>query len=173
MDELIKIVITGPESTGKSWLAENLAKHFGAIYVPEYARLFLEKHGPSYDFELLEQMARQHLHHQKSYLKRAGKIVFLDTDLINYLVWEKLVFEKTHRFIENASAKEADHKYLITYPDIPWEADPLRENPDDRMQIFDHQLRAIANQKRAYRIIKGTGAQRLTNSITATKELLR
>ncbi len=172
MDKPVKIVVTGPESSGKSKLCEQLAAHFNAIWIPEFARIYLEGHGPKYDFQLLLKMEKMHLRHQQEFLKDQPKIVFLDTDLINYLVWEKLVFNKQHKWLREAAEKESGHRYLITYPDLPWEADPLREHPKEGMLIFDHHLREVANRSRPYRVVKGRGDKRLQNAIIITEELI-
>lgn len=172
MGSVKKIVLTGPESSGKSWLCEKLARHFEAPWVPEYARIYLEKHGPEYDFALLKDIAVQHKKFQEEYLEQAGHLLFLDTDMINYHVWQKLVFDRVHPELKEMMAEENDHLYLITYPDIPWEPDPLRENPHGRDLIFEAHKREIAIKQRPYRIIKGHGEQRLANAISAVEELL-
>lgn len=173
MDKLIKITVTGPECSGKSWLCQRLAAHFNTTWAPEYARIYLEEHGPGYDFKLLARLEEGHLKHQQKYLAEARKMIFLDTDLINYLVWEKLAFGKQHPKLVSRADKETDHRYLITYPDLPWEDDPLRENPANRIHIYDRHLREVANRQRPYRVVKGQGEKRLENAIRATKELMR
>ncbi len=168
-----KIVLTGPESSGKSWLAQNLARHFiKTSWAPEYARIYLEEHGPSYTFESLGQIIKGHLTHQQKYIKQAEGLIFLDTDLINIKVWEEVVFGKTHDFLEEAIQKEKDHLYLLTYPDLPWKADPLRENPENRIDIFERHKAEIESKDRLYKVIRGQNHQRLANSIEAVNSLI-
>lgn len=172
MDEL-KIVITGPESSGKSWLCKQLAQHYKTTWAPEYARQFLETHGAAYDFETLEQIREEHLQHQQQFLAQQPALIFLDTDLINFQVWEDVVFGKLHDDLQQEIRQESDHRYLITYPDIPWEDDPLRENPHNRLDIYEAHLQLIQSLGRPYRVVKGMGLGRLENAISATEELLR
>ena len=172
MDGIKKIVLTGPESSGKSILASELASHFKTQWAPEYARIFLETHGSDYTYPSLLQMAKAHKEHQAPFIGAASKLIFLDTDLINYKVWCNVVYHKTHQWIIDNINKEKDHSYLITYPDIEWAPDPLRENPNDRTFLFEQHLEEISNLKRPYRIVKGLGKQRLKNAIALAEELL-
>lgn len=173
MSKSKKIVLTGPESSGKSWLAKNLAKHFNTPWVPEYARVYLKKQGPDYTFETLEEIIKGHLAHQQKYIEQAEGLVFLDTDLINFKVWEEVVFGKTHDFLEEAITQEQDHLYLLTYPDLPWEADPLRENPENRLKIFELHKMEIEKLGRPYKIIGGPIEKRLSNALSELEDLLK
>lgn len=173
LSKLKKIVITGPESSGKSWLTAKLGAHFTAPYALEYARIYLEEHGADYTFDTLEEIIEGHLAFQKKHLEQANGLLFLDTDLINFKVWEELVFGKTHNFLDEAIAQESDHLYLLTYPDLPWEADPLRENPENREAIFELHKKEIEKLGRTYMVVKGMEHQRLQNAINSTLELLK
>lgn len=169
--DVIKIVITGPESSGKSWLCKELANHFKAPWVPEYARKYLEDNGSDYDFETLEIIREKHLQFQQQFLDQNPELIFLDTDLINFKVWEQLVFGKTHNDLKADMRQESDHRYLITYPDIPWEPDVLRENPHDRLSIYEAHQKEIETLNRPYQIVKGQKKARLRNAIAAVKSL--
>ncbi len=172
MGVLTKIVLTGPESSGKSQLCRQLAEHFQAPFASEYARIFLEQHGPGYDFAMLDKIRSGHHQHQQSTLSRPVALAFLDTDLINFLVWEKLVFAQVHNELVDELFDEIDHHYLICYPDLPWTPDPLRENPENRIDIFEAHRREIEKRGRSYRIVKGHGFERFKNAIAAVEELL-
>lgn len=171
--DLKKIVLTGPESTGKSWLCEKLAEHFHTVYAPEYARLYLEKNGVDYNFEILEKIIHGHLQHQQKYLGQAAGLIFLDTDLINFKIWEEVVFGKTHTFLTKALNTESDHLYLLTYPDIPWESDPLRENPENRGELFELHKAETEKLNRPHRIVKGNKEKRLQNAIAQVEGLIK
>lgn len=173
MDGLKKIIITGPESTGKSWLTKKLGEHFNAPFADEYARHYLEKHGPEYDFDTLAKIISGHKQHQHDAISQATEIVFLDTDLINFKIWEEVVFGKTHVFLDHGIKNESDHLYLVTYPDIPWEADPQRENPENRLELFDLHIQKIKELNRPFEIVKGDYEQRFENALTALNKLLQ
>lgn len=172
MDHLKKIVITGPESTGKSWLGQQLAQDLGITYVPEYAREYLEKHGPDYDFKTTTQIAKAHKRHQEAFTSKERRIILLDTDLINFKIWQELVFGKVDNWITQSIKEEYNHCYLLTYPDIPWEQDVLRENPNNRLELLDYHIAEIEKRNRPYEVIRGIGDLRLTNAKKALKKLL-
>lgn len=172
MDSLKKIIITGPESTGKSWLTKKLGEHFKVPFADEYARHYLEENGPNYDFDALEKIIKGHKSHQLKAIQKAENLVFLDTDLLNFKIWEELVFQKTHDFLEKEIEKEDDHLYLLTYPDIPWEKDPLRENPDNRLELFELHLDLIKQHGRPYQVVKGEYNTRFINALKDAEKLL-
>ena len=173
MDSLKKIIITGPESTGKSWLTRKLGEHFKVPFADEYARHYLEKYGSAYDLDTLEKIIKGHKAHQQKAIQQADELVFLDTDLLNFKIWEELVFGKTHDFLEEEISRESDHLYLLTYPDIPWESDPLRENPENRMELFELNLDLIKKLNRSYHVVKGDYEQRLESALTGLSKLLQ
>ncbi len=172
MKKLQKIVITGPESSGKSWLTAKLGEYFKAPYALEYARIFLEENGADYDFDTLEEIISGHLDYQRKSATKANDLLFLDTDLINFKVWEEMVFGKTHTFLDEYIAQEKDHLYILAYPDLPWEEDPLRENKENREEIFELHKMEIEKLGRNYAVITGTGDGRLKNAIKAVIQLI-
>ena len=160
----LKIVVTGPESSGKSSLVKHLAEHFKIPFVPEYARIYLEREGSKYDFDTVSQIAKLHWKYQQDAIKEDRTLFLLDTDLINFMVWQEVVFGKHDPWIDRMIEQEAEHRYLICYPDIPWEPDPLRENRNNRSQLFDLHLNEIQTRSRPYRIVKGEGVERLAEA---------
>ena len=58
MKPIQKIVVLGPESTGKSTLCAALAAHYQTIWTPEYARAFLSKNGTKYTYDDLLTIAK-------------------------------------------------------------------------------------------------------------------
>ena len=172
MDSLKKIVISGPESTGKSWLTKKLGEHFNVPFADEFARHYLEEHGSEYDFNTLEKIILGHKEYQQKTIEKSQNLVFLDTDLLNFKIWEELVFGKTHDFLDEEIANENDHLYLLTYPDIPWESDPLRENPENRLELFELNLDLIKKLNRPYQIVKGNYSNRFENALKAISLLI-
>lgn len=168
MDYLTPIVLTGPESTGKSALGRQLARYFKAPYVAEYARLYLTKNGGHYSCDSLLDMARAHRAFQQLRLPSRG-LVFLDTDLINYKVWFAVVCQSYPAYLQAKMEDEQHHRYLLTAPDIPWEPDFLRENPHNRGEIFKLHQKEIENYKRSYAIITGVGEARYKAAIKAVE----
>jgi len=138
MSKMVKeIVITGPESTGKSTLAENLAGYYKDIWVPEYARTYLRELGRPYRKGDLTKIAKGQWSLQKQYLKKAKRFIFYDTSMLIIKVWSTYKYGTCTKWIEEHFKKQKVDLYVLTKTDLPWEYDPLRENPDDRDKLFE------------------------------------
>lgn len=155
-----RIVITGPESSGKSTLAAWLAQEFEVPMATEYARIHLEKFGAKYDESIVIAMARQHLIHQQEMVPMDAPLGIFDTDLLNFKIWCDVAFSRCDASILRGIENESHHVYLVCYPDLPWVADPLREHPHERLMLYERHLAEIRKTGRAYIFIRGEGEQR-------------
>ena len=172
---LKKIVILGPESTGKSTLCQQLADHFKTIWVPEYAREYLEKNGTSYQYEDLEKIAIGQLTLEEKYLEdvknhptyKDHHLLFIDTDMYVMKVWSEFVFGKCDNKILTAIAQRTYDLYLLCNIDLPWVKDHLREYPDleRREQLFHFYKDAMINQRVPWAVISGNYEERLAMAI--------
>jgi nicotinamide riboside kinase len=169
----VRIVLTGPESSGKTALALHLARTFQVPYALEYARIYLEQHGPDYDYELLQRMALEHVAYQLTRVAGNEPLGIFDTDLTNYRIWSQVVFGRCSQALRDAEANETNHRYLLCAPDLTWEPDPLREDedPSGRQKLFEMHRDELARLRRPYRIIEGTGPARLACAEAAFGEL--
>ena len=183
--QLKKIVILGPESTGKSTLCAQLAAHYKSSWVPEYARTYLQDTGNAYAYEDLWEIAKgQKLgaeNAEKNYYKMhtvvEGKTaypLFIDTDLYVLKIWSEISFDKCDNRILTGIAQTKQDLYLLCNTDLPWVEDPLREYPDlaMRQRIFAHYKDAMVNQQVPWVDIKGDYTQRLKIAIKHIDRLL-
>jgi len=118
-------------------------------------------------------MARLHLIYQREQVQPSAPLGIFDTDLINYKIWSEEVFGHCPEEIIRGIQLETSHLYLLCAPDLPWEPDPLRENPTDRDRLFERHRREIQNLGRPYKIIRGCGDERLANAEAALKRILK
>jgi len=169
---LKRIAITGPESTGKSWLAEQLAKHYQTRWVAEYAREYLAQNGPEYNLEDVLAMAKGQLASEEKAARQSQRLLFCDTDLLVTKIWSEVVFDACPPWIEQQFETHVYDLYLLCYPDIAWEPDPLRENPDNRDELFQLYKTALQQHDFHFRVVKGLGKQRLENAINFVEEIL-
>jgi NadR type nicotinamide-nucleotide adenylyltransferase len=168
-----KIVIIGPESTGKSTLCQNLAAHFKTIWVAEYAREYLDTNGTAYTYENLYTIAQGQIANEEKALQQLStntpqtKILFIDTDLYVIKVWSEFVFNKCDNRILTQIAKKKYDLYLLCNTDLPWVKDSLREYPDlkTREKLFHHYKEIMTNQNTPWKIINGNHEERLQSSI--------
>jgi NadR type nicotinamide-nucleotide adenylyltransferase len=182
-----KIVIIGPESTGKSTLCKQLAEHYETTWCPEYAREFLLSNGKNYDFDDLLTIAKGQLALEDEYtsameknslpmLEDGGSLpLFIDTDMYVMKVWCEFVFEKCHPFVLHEIIKRKYDLYLLCNVDIPWVKDELREYPDleTRKKLYRNYKDIMINQSTPWIDISGNNDERLLKAINAVDELLK
>ncbi|MFM2290214.1 MAG: hypothetical protein RIS29_27 [Bacteroidota bacterium] len=171
---MIKIAILGPESTGKTYLAQQLATHFSGQWIPEYAREYVEKLNRSYTYEDVCAIAEQQINTEKSIAKNnENGIVFFDTELIITKVWFEYCYKHIPQNVLTQLNSGFFDFYLLCNYDLPWEADPVREHGDDRAFFFEWYRREIELTAKPYVIISGEGKNRTQNAIKAIDTLLK
>jgi NadR type nicotinamide-nucleotide adenylyltransferase len=163
---MIAIVVTGPESTGKSVLTGELAEHFQGMVVEEYARQYVENTGKHYTFEDIEKIAKEQVKEYLQAKKSAGekKLVFFDTFLIITKVWFEEVFFCCPVWLNNAIKDFKMDYALLCLPDIPWTADGVRENPHRREYLFNCYKRELEFYQIPFGLVEGQGPDRLVNA---------
>jgi len=153
-----KIVIIGPESTGKSTLSQLLAEHYKTQWVPEFAREYLLDLSRPYTYEDLLLIARGQLKEEDRLMASTpSPVVFIDTDMYVMKVWCEFVFGKCHRFILDEIATRHYDGYLLCNTDLPWVADALREYPDlaSRERLYHIYQDLMINQTTPWTEIRG------------------
>ncbi len=168
---LTKVVIIGPESTGKTELAQKLALHYKALWIPEYAREYISQLDRKYTYEDVEHIARRQIQLEEEYSGRAGDILFFDTDLIISKVWFDVVYKRCPAFIPSFLQKAVYHVYLLCKPDIPWVYDPVRENPHLRWFLFEAYRTEILRYHFRYEVIEGFGDDRFNHALQAVSNI--
>ena len=148
---MYKVAIIGPESTGKSTLAHYLAKRYNGVCVPEYAREYMEKLNRDYTMDDVVYIAKQQIR-QLQELEDA--LYFFDTELVITKVWFEYKYGFCPSWLEQAIHDYPMDVYLICYPDIEWKQDPVRENPDIRLELFQRYESEIQKLGIPYYIIK-------------------
>ena len=143
---MIKVVLTGSESTGKTELARALGAHFQAPVAEEYVRKFADAHDGVIEFSDHGPIARGQIASEDAAIARAASLVILDTDLVSTVVYCEHYFGRCPPWIaEEARARAAD-LYLLMQPDVPWIADGVRdrgERRDEMHMLFRDKLAAL------------------------------
>jgi len=165
---MIKICVTGPESCGKTTLCQQLSQEFGAKLVLEYAREYLNKHGPEYSKKDLLYIAKG----QKEAVSRAcGDVIICDTGLEVIQIWSEWKYGSCDPWIVNHVEQSEFDLYLLCRPDIPWVDGPFRENSSDRKTLFDLYFKLLTNLGKPILIIEGSGKKRAQRAIDQINEL--
>ncbi|MFT4681987.1 MAG: NadR type nicotinamide-nucleotide adenylyltransferase [Flavobacteriales bacterium] len=163
------ISIVGPESTGKSTLAKRLGEHFSAPVVPEFAREYLtNKHGDYQESDLIL-IAEGQLRSELDALVLSPEVLICDTDILVIQIWQKYKYGRVSDSINNLRAQQQKRFYLLTYPDLEWEPDPLRENSNNRLAIFELYKTALDNMKVEYAVVRGREIERMNSALVQLK----
>jgi len=171
-----KIVIIGPESTGKSTLSSQLAEHYKTVWCPEFAREYLLEKGMNYTFEDLLNIAHGQLELEDSMLTQAKNgFYFIDTDMYVMKVWCEVAFQNCHTWILKQAAQRKYDLFLLCCTDLPWEPDELREYPDHRFRekLFKMYKDIVINSNSMWSEISGTDTQRLQTAIGIIDTIFR
>jgi len=159
---MIKVAVIGPESTGKSTLATYLAQQLSGGLVPEYARDYLQQLGRPYTEADLLSIAKGQCAAEDYYRLSNDPPPFLicDTELTVIKIWSEVKYSRVHPWILTELKQRSYDFYLLTYIDLPWEADPLREHPYKREFLFDLYLKECQNRNLPFALIKGSKEER-------------
>jgi len=195
--KLKRVVIIGPESTGKSTLCEQLAAHYKTQWIPEYGRTYLNTHGTQYTFEDLFEIAKGQVRQEDEFVtdwhitrgkeinktkymltgpaaSHLGYPLFIDTDLYVMKVWSEIAFNKCDNRILTQIARRPYDLYLLCNTDLPWVKDELREYPElkTRERIYQYYKDAMINQNVKWTDISGNYEERLSKAIEAVDSIL-
>lgn len=174
---IIKIVLFGPESTGKTTLSRQLARHYNTVWVPEYAREYLQnkwnntrKTCEKADFIPI---AVGQMKLENKLANKADKILICDTDLLETKVYYEQFYDvEASKELTVAAKNNTYDLYLLTYIDTPWEADDLRDKPQKRIEMFAAFENELKENKKPYILLKGGKLERFQKAINAIDEII-
>ena len=169
---MLRVSLTGPESTGKSSLAIRLAAHYGTSFAPEFAREYLAASGPRYTPGDLEEIARGQLAAEAEATARARRVVFFDSDMLVIKIWAEHAFGTCPDWIQRCLAHQEYDLVLLMGVDVPWEPDPLREHPYLRQHFYDLYQRDLRERMVNFAEISGDEDRRFAQACFLVDELL-
>ena len=172
----LKIVLYGPECSGKTTLAKLLANHYKSEWVPEFAREYLQKKWNKFQKVCTKKdlpvIVSEQLKMENKKISKAKKYLFCDTNILVTRIWSETHFNGycDPEIIKLSEQLSYDY-YLLTSIDVPWKKDDLRDRPYDREKMFSYFKDALDNNNKPYSIIKGSIEERLTDSIKIINNL--
>ena len=162
------IVITGSESSGKTTLFKELKSLTGFSFLPEFSRIYINQINRPYDYNDILEIAK--LYDKEFEIASKNELsIISDTDLLTLLIWCEYKYDKCHSFIKESLTKNPPDFYLLCSPNIPWEFDSQRENPNNRVELFNIYLKKIMELGIDFEIIEGNRSKRLIQ----TKNILQ
>lgn len=168
-----RVCVFGPESTGKSTLARELAARFRTVWVPEYARTHLEAQGGEIGPDDIPKIARGQRAAEEALARDANRLLVLDTDLLETTVWAEVLFGACPDWIREEAARRPSDLTLLTDVDVPWVADAVRYLPEERRSFFERCRRTLEAAGRRTVVLSGSWEQRLAGAVAAVEPLLR
>ncbi len=169
---LKRVAIVGPESTGKTWLAKKLANHYNTKMVSEFAREYFNNKEYQYSPDELVDIAKGQLENEEVVAMLSNGILFCDTESIVMKIWSKVVFDFVPDWIEKQVSEHVYDLYLLCYPDLEWEPDPLRSNPHNRQFIYNLFVKELEENNFNYKVVKDIGDRRIKNAVNFVDELI-
>lgn len=166
----MNILITGPESSGKTSLAQSIHEAFQMPVIEDYSRIYLAQHGPSYEEEEIAIMAKAH---ETLVQQHNATDLILDSYLLNYKIWSEYKYLRCDPEILSSLQVFNPDITLLCRPDLPWEYDPLRESPLARDELFCLFRLEIENREWPYHIISGIGDERTESAKKFIDERIR
>jgi NadR type nicotinamide-nucleotide adenylyltransferase len=175
---LVKVVLFGPESTGKTTLAKLLAEHYETVWVPEFARDYLqEKFNRTQiicEYSDLLPIAKGQMRLENQLAMEANRVLICDTDLLETLVYSGHYYEgRVDPLLRKYAELNTYDLYLLTDIDVPWEPDDLRDRPHQREEMFRAFEQALIDFDREYIRLSGSQDQRMETAIDHIDRLLK
>ena len=174
---LVKVVLFGPESTGKTTLSRHLAHHYNTVWTPEFAREYLQKkwnqERKTCEVEDLLPIAIGQMKLENRLAKRADKVLICDTDLLETKVYSEEFYDGfVDERLNKAATENTYDIYLLTYIDTPWEEDDLRDRPGLRLEMFNAFEKSLIDNNRPYIVLKGDKETRLKNAVETIDQII-
>jgi len=167
-----RVCIFGPESTGKSTLARDLAKHFNTLYVHEYARGLIDAQNGECSYADIEKIAKGQIAAEAAIARQANKVMFCDTDLITTTIWSKILFKKCPAWIEEEATRRKYDLYLLLDIDVPWVADKQRFLPEKRKWFLDLCIKELKRRNKPYVLISGNWQERFKKAVKEVERIV-
>ncbi len=167
---LVKVVLYGPESTGKTTLSQMLAEHYHTLWVPEYAREYLQdkwdREKKTCEPKDLLPIAEGQIRLENEYSKQCDSLLVCDTDLLETKVYSEAYYlGYCDPLLERYALKNKYDLYLLTYIDVPWIGDDLRDKPDDRERMFCYFKDTLIKYRRNFITLKGNKKERMATAV--------
>ncbi len=174
----IKVVLFGPESSGKTTLAIQLARYYNSVWVPEYAREYLQdkwnNERKTCEASDLIPIAEGQMKLENTLAKKTDTVLICDTDLLETKVYSEEYYSGTcDPLLEKYALENTYDLYFLTYIDSPWEEDDLRDRPNEREEMFNVFKSALIKYNKPFVLLKGSKTERLQEAVKHIDKLLK
>ena len=176
--DCIRVVLFGPESTGKTTLSKALARYYNSVWVPEYAREYLQdkwnNERKTCEPSDLLPIALGQMYLENELSQKTNTVLICDTNLLETKVYSEAYYSGScDPLLEKFAIKNEYDLYLLTYIDVPWEADDLRDKPNSRKKMFQAFEDQLKKYNKPYTLLKGSKKERLKLATEEINKLLK
>lgn len=168
-----RVVVFGPESTGKTTLCRDLAAHYGTVWASEYARGWIDHKAAPCEPPDIPSIARGQVAAEEALARQANRVLFCDTDLLMTVVYSRFYYGDCPAWVEAEAARRRYDLYLLLDVDVPWVADPQRDLPHRRGELLDLCRGVLERHGRRYVLVRGAWPERFAAACAAVDQLLR
>jgi NadR type nicotinamide-nucleotide adenylyltransferase len=170
-ENILRVTLTGSESTGKTQLAERLARHYRTAWSREFSRAYALHKGAPLEGSDVEPIARGQVRAEDEALGRAHEIVFFDTDLVSTVVYAEHYYGSCPEWVERTARERLADLYLLCDTDVAWVADPQRDRPHAREEIHQAFEQTLDRFGARYVLLQGTWEERASRAVDAIDAL--
>lgn len=166
-----KIVLIGPESTGKTTLVRQLAAHYKTTWVAEFARTYIATLHRPYEEKDLVEIGKGQMEWEDKAVQKAQHYLFCDTDLRVLKIWSLNSYQSCDKWVLEQIEKRKYDLYLLCGVDVPWEYDPQREHPHLRQHFYEIYKKELQDAQQNFVEIQGNKEERLRKAIKLVDSL--
>jgi len=169
------LVLTGPESTGKSWLAARLHRRFGGLLVGEYVRDFIDREQRDTCLADIPAIARGQLAREDAARSQAPELLILDTHLLSNILWSRTLFGTCPAWLEDELLQRQYHQHLLLSPEgIDWHDDGQRCQPSlaERLKFYQDCRDWLISRNQPFVEVGGSWAEREQQAMVITQAIL-
>lgn len=174
---IIKIAMFGPESTGKTTLAIQLADHYKTAWVPEFARDYLQEKWDKKqlicDVNDMLPIAYGQTKFENYSLSIANKYLFCDTNLLVTKVFSEVYYDYCDPLLDKAAQEHEYDLFFLTDIDVPWEKDDLRDKAEGRDAVFAVFKKSLVENHKPFITLSGDKNLRLEKAIAIVDDFAK
>ena len=167
-----RVCIIGPEATGKTTLADRLARHYDTVMVGEFARSLVDASGRRVSDHLFPMILKGQAASEAAMARQANRVLICDSDAFTTMLYRRLYFGDCPDYLRAEAERERYDLYLLTTPDTPADGGTPAGHPEQRSWFFERSVEWLSRRAASYVVVNGSWDQRFAAATNAIDALL-